>query len=119
MDMIATTFDMTCSFRGMETAFQGIAWLLRKSFKLMSGGNNRLAAGARCRRCLVEEHPGSPESVAQHGKPVGEEGLLHLHEDLPALRENAIDALGFLLAVNCERQICAPHRLTLRNVGAH
>src|SRR2546428_8157387 len=85
----------------------------------MLGGNNRLAASAWCRRYLVEQHPGGPESVAQHGKPVGEEGLLHLHEDLPALREKGIDALGFLLAVNCERQICAPHRLTLRNVGAH
>src|ERR1041385_1123059 len=97
MDMIATTFDMACSFRGKET----------KELQ-------RSATSAD-----VEEHPGSPESVAQHGKPVGEEGLLHLHEDLPALRENAIDALGFLLAVDCERQICAPHRLTLGNVGAH
>src|SRR2546428_234845 len=79
----------------------------------MLGGNNRLAATAWCRRYLVEQHPGGPESVAQHGKPVGEEGLLHLHEDLPALREKGIDALGFLLAVNCERQICAPHRLTV------
>src|SRR5206468_3611677 len=31
MDMIATTFDIACSFRGMETA-RRIAWLLRKSF---------------------------------------------------------------------------------------
>src|SRR5439155_21615965 len=85
----------------------------------MLGGNNRLAASARCRHYLVEQHPGCPESVAQHGKPVGEEGLLHLHEDLPALREKGIDALGFLLVVNCERQIWAPHRLTPRNAGAH
>src|SRR5256886_8011916 len=105
----STLFPYTTLFRSDRPA----------SFKRMLGGNNRLAANAWCRRYLVEQHPGGPESVAQHGKPVGEEGLLHLHKDLPALREQGIDALRFLLAVNGERQICAPHRLTLRNVGAH
>jgi hypothetical protein len=43
---------------------------------------------------LVQDHPVCAEAVAQHGEPVGEEGLLNGHEDLSAFRENVVDALS-------------------------
>ena len=69
----------------------------------------------------MEEHPGGTELVAEHGEAKGEEGVLHGHEDLAAIREQGVDALGFGCAVEEERKIGATDGLETvgRDVGAH
>src|SRR2546430_17412908 len=63
----------------------------------------------RLLRCLpfMQKHPGRTESVPEHRKTRGEKGLLHLHEDLTAVREQGILALRFSGAVEREREISA------------
>ena len=68
----------------------------------------------------MEEHPGGAELIAEHGEAVGEEGLLHGHEDLAAVGEKGVDALGFDCAVEEERKVGAADGLEAvgRDVGA-
>jgi thiol-disulfide isomerase/thioredoxin len=68
---------------------------------------------------LMEKHPRRAELVANHREPIGEWHLLHFHEDLAAVREQRVHALGVCFAVECEREIGASHRLGVRNIGAH
>jgi len=61
-----------------------------------------LSADCSCllrHRTFVEEHPGGPELVTEHGEPEREEGLLHRHEDLATVRQQRIDPLGLFDAV--------------------
>ena len=51
-------------------------------------------------RLQGEDHPGRAELVSEQPKPDREERLLHRHEDLPAVGEQRLDALGLVCAVD-------------------
>jgi hypothetical protein len=53
----------------------------------------------------MEEHPRCAEPVAQHREPVREGCLFHLHEDLAAVGEHGVDALGVLLTIDRKGEI--------------
>src|SRR5262245_33978327 len=59
---------------------------------------------------VVKQQPAGAESIAQHGEPIGEVGLLHLHEDLAAISQQLVDPLGIGFAVDREAQVRASHR---------
>jgi hypothetical protein len=48
----------------------------------------------------VDDHPGCPELVAEHAEAVGEESFLGGHEDLAAVGEETVAALGLGDAVD-------------------
>src|SRR5256886_15203358 len=52
------------------------------------------------RLTFVEQHPGRAELVPEHRKARGEKRLLHLHEDLTAIRKERVEAFRFLSAVD-------------------
>src|SRR5581483_4828345 len=72
-------------------------------------------------RAFVKNHPGSAEPVSEHRKAKGVKGLLHGHEDLPAIGEQGINAFRLFSAVDCEGKIDALHGLETvrRNIGSH
>src|ERR1700733_3621917 len=69
----------------------------------------------------VNDHPGRAEPVPQHTEAKCEKRLPHRHEDLTAIGEKCMNALGLFAAVDCEREICAPHRLETfgRSIATH
>src|SRR4029450_7181584 len=68
--------------------------LNKRSDPIETGG---IRSGALWPR--MQEHPGRPELVSEHRKPGGEKRLLHRHENLTAIRQQAEYAVGFLVAV--------------------
>src|SRR5438477_2851797 len=72
-------------------------------------------------RTFVEQHPRRAELVPEHGKARREEGLLHLHEDLTAVRQQGVQELRLLGAIRGERKIGTAHGLepVRRNVRSH
>src|SRR6185436_8807608 len=68
---------------------------------------------------LVQEHPGRSEPVAKHGKARRKKRLLHLHEDLAAVRQERIHPICVLVAVEPQAQIRAAHGFRTEDVGAH
>jgi hypothetical protein len=63
-------------------------------------------------RCpFVNDHPRCPKLIAQHGKPVSEERLLHRHKDLAAIGKESKNTLSFAGGVDREGEINAAHWL--------
>jgi hypothetical protein len=78
-------------------------------------------SGARGHWPLVDDHPRSAEPISQHAEAEGKKGLLHGHEDLAALREQAMNPFRLIYAADGERKIDTSHRLKSRrrNIAAH
>ena len=71
-------------------------------------------------RPRMQNHPRRAEPVAQHREPRSKERLRHGHEDLAAVGQQAMNALGLLGAAQREREVGAANRLKAigRDVGA-
>src|SRR6267378_1138591 len=76
-------------------------------------------SGGLRHRTFVEDHPGRAELVPEHRKSECEKGFLHRHEDLTAVGENGVNALGLLCAADDEGEVGAAHGLKTvgRDVG--
>lgn len=55
----------------------------------------------------MQQHPGRPEPDPQHGKPIGERRLLHLHEHLAALRQQPSGQSNATLLAEAQDSLCA------------
>jgi hypothetical protein len=81
----------------------------------------RYGSGVRGHWTLVDDHPRGAEPVPEHAEAEGKKGLLHGHEDLTALREQAMNPFRPFDAADGERKVDTAHRLKScrRNIAAH